>query len=62
MTRSRQLPSWLSWQSAALELQDREVDSHPKHWSCIFRNWSQLSVVKILYGIKLHLLLHTTTI
>ena len=23
MTRSRQLPSWLSWQSAALELQGR---------------------------------------
>ena len=42
MTRSQQRPSWLIWQSVALDSPGREFDSHRTYdrrpWSCIFRN------------------------
>ena len=47
MTRSQQRPSWLSWQSVALDSRGREFDSYRRPWSCIFRNWSRLSLRKI---------------
>ena len=47
MTRSQQRPSWLSWQSVALDSRGREFDSHRRPRSCIFRNWSWLSLRKI---------------
>ena len=49
-TCSQQRPSWLSWQSVALDSRVRELDPHRKPWSCIFRNWrSRLSLRKKIY-------------
>ena len=50
MTRSQQRPSWLSWQSVALDSRGREFDSHRRSWSCIFRNWSRLSLRKFTHS------------
>ena len=43
-------PSWLSWQSVALDSRGREFDSHRRPWSCIFRNWSRLSLRKFTHS------------
>ena len=51
-TRSQQRPSWLSWQSVALDSWGREFDSHRRPWSCIFRNWSRLSLRKFTHSQK----------
>ena len=49
---SQQRPSWLSWQSVALDSRGREFDSHRRPWSCIFRKWSRLSLRKFTHSQK----------
>ena len=44
MTRSQQRPSWLSWQSVALNLWGREFDSHRR--PCMELHFSQLVSVE----------------
>ena len=57
LTRSQQRPSWRSWQSVALDSRGRELDSHRRPWSCIFRNWSRLSLYTVAkYPYRLTLL------
>ena len=52
MIRSQQRPSWLSWHSVALDSRGREFDSHQRPWSCIFRNWSRLSLRNFTHSQK----------
>ena len=42
----------LSWQSIALNSQDREFDFHRRAWNCVFRNWSRLSPNQLLYFVR----------
>ena len=48
--QSQQQPSLLSWQSVALDSRGREFDSQRRPWSCIFRNWSRLSLRKFTHS------------